>query len=1325
MRLTLARWRLLACVLLAACVLVGVAPLALNDDVGEIGDVDGNGTVDALDVRLAKQHAQGMITLSAAEQARADFDGDGHVTEQDAFLIGQYILGLAWPARVPATTKVADPETVGALTKVLEDGTLRFSRATDLLDGLAPGDILVFDESSLTPDGLFRKVTSVLPTGGQVTVGTTSAVLAEAIEECDVSFSGDALFEPDRAALADSHVHPMWGITASYTKSFDKELATGLRATGEASFDMGFDISIKISWFKLQHFHAWAKVGETAKLDLIAGKAITIEEEVLVFKKRMKKIKFYIGPVPVIITPTLNVYVGANTEFFAEITTGIEQNMSIKAGIEYNKGVGWEPIWKPEFGFTYTPPTTSIGFGCRAYVKPELVLVFYDVGGPYVNMEAYAVAEGDYCRCGEPWWTADLGFDINLGLKVEILDFEIKWEPPPIYSKVFKHMEGDDLCPQFPSTPFSVGHDTGVACRVELNASGVTAPPGRGMEFHWTLDATPNEIVVRNVSGSVVTATQIPLLDPFYDTTSVITVDYPVPGVAHNVTLRVYDDDPLAEICLPNGRSAVASRTVTPQNAPPVVDFEAFPVASREGVVDFIGSAEDPDSPCDPTDFDNVEWQFDQDGTSYTGTSLEDLCSGSPLDPTYNYGAAGNHAVTLRVRDEYGAWGSKLGWIQSEDIAPYGEISSDPRVLDGNEEERRVPCEVTFDANVVDGDRSPPEERPADICVWDFGDSSDPVWQYADDGGTGSATHVYQRLGTYSVRVWLQDDTGAPCTAHGSLSGRTYDYDHPCDTYEFVVKPPGAGALRIYVTDSVTEEPLDGVIATGGGQSSAESAAGYITMVFDPGQAVSLSLAKDGYDSETVTITTGTSEGDVPSKSVGMTIDSSQTCALSGQVSHGLEGVSVTLTPKGGQLGLVTLSSTTGAGGGFTLSGIKGGYYTLEVSGGFYETFRMQHVLSLGGGLYEGITQKVSGVDKVVYTEVEGQLQVDSQANIVSTGSVSAVWCTDSGASVWVVRDGSVESWFAYDEDLGFMGSELHSPQPGEAEGLHGSSSSGGEPVVVGQTVAQRPFVWVPGSGDPNGADATTALLSKGALYGVWSDPSGGYVSVGRRWASEEEDCCWGDESYGLSMWDYSAACSEALSIGPTCPGDCRQLVMQAVHGTSRSNLFAVGCLYLSGYSPKIWKFSDALGVGFSCSACLLPPTASPPCFGPLYHGWVEMATPAGLSDVQLYDVWIQSESCGFAVGSKGTILKYDGTSWSKMTSDTTETLRGVWGRSADEVYAVGDDGTILLYDGSAWRKWIGTEVSSSFTDVWGSSTGIVVVVGWDGALYQEAPPMP
>lgn len=81
------------------------------------------------------------------------------------------------------------------------------------------------------------------------------------------------------------------------------------------------------------------------------------------------------------------------------------------------------------------------------------------------------------------------------------------------------------------------------------------------------------------------------------------------------------------------------------------------------------------------------------------------------------------------------------------------------------------------------------------------------------------------------------------------------------------------------------------------------------------------------------------------------------------------------------------------------------------------------------------------------------------------------------------------------------------------------------------------------------------------------------------------------------------------------------------------------------------------------------------------------MAVPQFVIDQGLYlnGMWGSGPSDVFTVGELGTILHYDGTSWTQQASGTTETLNAIHGTGPDNVYAVGEGGVILHYNGNIW----------------------------------------
>jgi hypothetical protein len=99
--------------------------------------------------------------------------------------------------------------------------------------------------------------------------------------------------------------------------------------------------------------------------------------------------------------------------------------------------------------------------------------------------------------------------------------------------------------------------------------------------------------------------------------------------------------------------------------------------------------------------------------------------------------------------------------------------------------------------------------------------------------------------------------------------------------------------------------------------------------------------------------------------------------------------------------------------------------------------------------------------------------------------------------------------------------------------------------------------------------------------------------------------------------------------------------------------------------------------------------------------------------------VWGSSATDIFAVGYGGTILHYDGTEWSAMSSGTTQSLLGVWGNSATDVFAVGYGGTILHYDGTDWSA-MSSGTTQRLEGVWGSSATDVFAVGGGTILHYD-----
>jgi hypothetical protein len=100
--------------------------------------------------------------------------------------------------------------------------------------------------------------------------------------------------------------------------------------------------------------------------------------------------------------------------------------------------------------------------------------------------------------------------------------------------------------------------------------------------------------------------------------------------------------------------------------------------------------------------------------------------------------------------------------------------------------------------------------------------------------------------------------------------------------------------------------------------------------------------------------------------------------------------------------------------------------------------------------------------------------------------------------------------------------------------------------------------------------------------------------------------------------------------------------------------------------------------------------------------------------------VWGSAANNVFAVGDSGVVLRYNGTSWTRMTTGTTAQLNRVWGSGATNVYAATETGRLLRYNGASWSFVAGVQAPGGpLASVWGTSASNVYAVGAGGIVFR------
>jgi photosystem II stability/assembly factor-like uncharacterized protein len=123
---------------------------------------------------------------------------------------------------------------------------------------------------------------------------------------------------------------------------------------------------------------------------------------------------------------------------------------------------------------------------------------------------------------------------------------------------------------------------------------------------------------------------------------------------------------------------------------------------------------------------------------------------------------------------------------------------------------------------------------------------------------------------------------------------------------------------------------------------------------------------------------------------------------------------------------------------------------------------------------------------------------------------------------------------------------------------------------------------------------------------------------------------------------------------------------------------------------------------------------------------WTKVADNANLQSIDM-----ASSTDGWAVGSEGTIIHWDGTRWNNIDSPTTANLRAADVISINEVYAVASvaafsiNESLIRWDGASWKN-VTTPMSYlrsvdmiSSTDGWAVGYG-GLIIRWNGINWTK-----
>jgi hypothetical protein len=349
---------------------------------------------------------------------------------------------------IPNTTKVLDQSGMQSLAVSSDGTTLTISNSSEVAKTLEVGDVLIVSPVPASPRGLLVKILTVSESGSNIVATVGAATLEDAIERIDLTFSKvldptNVISQPASASIKKSSKSLKGGLPpkaatdtvpdscsgnpSTFTKPFDfpvtgpsDSLHTS-KVEGSIEFCPAFNISLKMSAFKVQSFSISVSLGEhthvSGQLGLLGDLDFDSTKEGLFPSYQFEPILIWDFP-PIWVTPTITPFVDAQGSVQAALEVGVTQDATAEAGASYSNGK-WTPIHTLKNTFGEDPLSIDGGMSAKASAGIRVNFLIYSSIGPFISADGYLSFNADITQ--NPWWKLSAGIEGPVGIQVEFL----------------------------------------------------------------------------------------------------------------------------------------------------------------------------------------------------------------------------------------------------------------------------------------------------------------------------------------------------------------------------------------------------------------------------------------------------------------------------------------------------------------------------------------------------------------------------------------------------------------------------------------------------------------------------------------------------------------------------------------------------------------------------------------------------------------------------------------------------------------------------------------------------------------------------------------
>jgi hypothetical protein len=328
-----------------------------------------------------------------------------------------------------------------------EDGEIIIPVDAPYVNEIEKDQIIVYGISDKTPVGLLRRVVSIEPdtayisktadaTGNVIRpkaidvlkIITTFARLQDIFKNGRILVSDKQLFYGDLESKTKAEVG--WddkteSIVVSVNETLTGSNGGEVSLNGDIFIKPKFDFDIRFYNYELQYIEFRDKTTITSDVKLTVKQSFRTEADASIYTLTFKPMTKWVKGIPIVYRPVIDIRVGAKGDITAKIDFSVEHEVSYKRAYKYSQEQGWSRE-EPEPArslIEFSEPEPTIAFWARAYVRPKLKIIFYELAGLYATAEFYLQLDANPSET--IWWELRAGVDVYLGFEFEILGDEL------------------------------------------------------------------------------------------------------------------------------------------------------------------------------------------------------------------------------------------------------------------------------------------------------------------------------------------------------------------------------------------------------------------------------------------------------------------------------------------------------------------------------------------------------------------------------------------------------------------------------------------------------------------------------------------------------------------------------------------------------------------------------------------------------------------------------------------------------------------------------------------------------------------------------------